>query len=101
LQLLLVAITVRFRYHVFVSRQEKLIRKFLDKPNDFKWSELTAMLRGFGFKAVKGKKTGGSRARFAHPELPPIILHRPHPSSILKRYQVAQIENFLKEEGLL
>jgi len=62
---------------------------------------MVTLLGEFGYQVAKRKKMGGSRVRFVHENLPPIMMHRPHPSSILKRYQVEQIEHFLKEEGLI
>ena len=32
---------------------------------------------------------------------PPINLHRPHPGTIVKRYQLRQVHEFLEREGLL
>jgi HicA toxin of bacterial toxin-antitoxin, len=59
------------------------------------------MLSGFGYALAKTGKTGGSRVKFIHPNLPPIILHRPHPTPVLKKYQMEQIEETLKGEGLI
>jgi hypothetical protein len=84
-----------------MSRREKLRGRFKSMPKDFSWEELEVLLDGFGYVQEKGGKTGGSRVRFAHDDLPPIILHKPHPSTILKGYQMKQILEFLNEEGLL
>lgn len=46
-------------------------------------------------------KTGGSRVRFVSQDFPPVILHKPHPKPILKRYQLEEIINLLKQEKLL
>jgi hypothetical protein len=88
-------------YHSAMSRHKKLIERFLTKPKNFTWDELVTMLHGFEYELTKGSKTGGSRARFVHERLPPITLHKPHPSPLLKRYQIEQLENFLREEGLV
>jgi hypothetical protein len=84
-----------------VTKREKLIQRFRSKPKDFTWNELVALLEGFGYARVGSGKTGGSRVRFVHAKYPPISLHRPHPTPVLKRYQVEQIEEMLKEEGLI
>jgi hypothetical protein len=84
-----------------MSKKDKLVRRFLSKPKDFTWQELIVILAGFGYMQQTTGKTGGSRARFTHKNLPPIILHKPHPAKILKRYQVEQIIEMLKSEGLL
>ncbi len=48
--------------------------------------ELTSMLKSLGYVQRRPGKTGGSRIRFVHPAAPPILLHRPHPGRIVKRY---------------
>lgn len=84
-----------------MTQYEKLIDRFLTKPKNFTWAELAKVLSGFGYKQVSAGKTGGSRVRFIHEEYPPIILHKPHPKPILKRYQLDEIINMLKQEKLL
>ncbi|WP_297335888.1 type II toxin-antitoxin system HicA family toxin [Algoriphagus sp.] len=43
----------------------------------------------------KKGKTSGSRVRFENVEGVPILLHRPHPSGIIKQYQLRQIKEIL------
>jgi hypothetical protein len=50
---------------------------------------------------AKSGKTGGSRVKFIHEMLPPIILHKPHPTPVLKKYQLEQIKETLRGEELL
>lgn len=52
-------------------------------------------------KMNSGGRTGGSRVKFLHAQHPPVILHKPHPTPVLKRYLIEQIAEFLKKEGLL
>ncbi|MCJ7483861.1 MAG: type II toxin-antitoxin system HicA family toxin [Thermodesulfovibrionales bacterium] len=59
------------------------------------------MLNGFGYTLAKSCKPGGSRVTFIHEMLPPIILHKPHPTPVLKKYQLEQIEETLRGEGLI
>jgi hypothetical protein len=59
------------------------------------------MLNGFGYTLAKSGKTGRSRVTFIHEMLPPIILHKPHPTPVLKKYQLEQIEETLRGEGLI
>lgn len=84
-----------------MTKQEKLLQRFMNKPADFRWSDLQSLLAGLDYEMVTGGKTGGSRVRFVHPERAPIVMHKPHPTSVLKRYQVEQILEFLKKEGLV
>ncbi len=88
-------------YHENMSKKEKLIRRFTELPNDFTWQELKSLLKEFGYKEAKIGNTSGSRARFTHQALPPIILHRPHPGNEMKRYQLEQVRETLTNEGLL
>lgn len=84
-----------------MSKKEKLIQRCLSMPIDFSWQELIKLLAGFGYQLSGGGKTGGSRVRFIHETLPPIILHKPHPSNVMKRYQIEQIIELLRIEGLI
>lgn len=84
-----------------MTKREKLLDRFLTKPRDFTWDELTTVLNTFGYQQISAGKTGGSRVRFVHTNYPPIILHKPHPKPILKRYQLEGIINLLKQEKLL
>ena len=84
-----------------MTKREKILDRLLSKPTDFTWVELTKVLNGFGYSQISAGKTGGSRVRFVHPNYPPIILHKPHPKPILKRYQLEGIINLLKQEKLI
>lgn len=84
-----------------MTKRDKLIERFLSKPKDFSWQELVKLLVGLGYHLAVSGKTGGSRMRFVHELYPPITLHKPHPGSILKRYQIEEIETCLKQEDLL
>jgi hypothetical protein len=84
-----------------MSRKEKLIQRFVSVPNDFSWQELIKLLSGFGYQLSETGKTGESRVRFIHEVLPPIILHKPHPSPVMKRYQIEQVVELLRIEGLI
>lgn len=84
-----------------MTKKDKLIDKLLSKPKDFTWSELVKVLAIFGYQQISVGKTGGSRVRFIHSEHPPIIMHRPHPKPILKRYQLVAIIDLLMQEGII
>jgi len=84
-----------------MTKIDKLRTRFFSKPRDFTWSELKTLLTGFGFEEFNSGKTSGSRVRFIHSNYSDIILHKPHPNPELKNYQLKQIINQLKKEGLL
>lgn len=72
----------------------------LCEPSDFAWGELVVVLKNFGYLEQGTGKTGGSRRKFAHANGGAVYLHKPHPSGILKAYQVRQIIEYLKKKGL-
>jgi hypothetical protein len=84
-----------------MSKIQKLIEKLLSNPTDFTWEELFKVLRSFGYEELKKGKTGGSRRKFADNTKHVISLHKPHPTNILKRYQIEDVVKALKERGKL
>ena len=85
-----------------MSRFEKLLKRFSEKPKDFTFDELRKMLLYLGYKELKLGKTAGSRVAFAHQETKHVIrLHRPHPRPVLKQYQINEILEELQEKGAL
>jgi hypothetical protein len=84
-----------------MTRKEKLLKRFLNKPKDFTWEELVNLLFSFGFEEDSPGKTGGSRRKFINQSGLVISLHKPHPNNILKRYQIEQIIEILNQEDLL
>jgi hypothetical protein len=82
-----------------MSRHEKALRRLLSKPTDYTWTELVALMTGFGFELKKGS---GSSRKFKHPQREVSHrMHEPHPSGVLKQYQVRQLIEFLIEEKYL
>jgi len=78
-----------------MSKKEKLIARFLTMPFDFHYDEIVKLLGYFDFEEVKKGKTSGSRVKFMNPKGVPIMLHKPHPSGIMKQYQLKQIKEVL------
>ena len=78
-----------------MSRKDKHIARFLTMPSDFHYDEVVKLIGYFDFKEVKKGKTSGSRVKFMNPEGVPIMLHKPHPSGIMKHYQLKQIKEVL------
>ena len=84
-----------------MAQIQKLIERLLRFPNDFTWEELTKLLRHFGYSESNTGKTGGSRRKFASADKYVISLHKPHPGSIMKQYQLKQVVEALIEKGFI
>ncbi len=86
-----------------MSKKDKLIARFRSRPSDFSWDELVSLLNYLGYEEISTGKTAGSRRAFIHHATKQIIrLHKPHPASILKNYQIKDLLdslNFDKENG--
>ncbi len=84
-----------------MGKKEKLLQKLLNNPKDFRWEELTVLLKQFGYEEEPTGKTGGSRRRFTRIGEKALTFHKPHPKGILKSYQVKDVINTLKLQGLI
>ncbi len=85
-----------------MSRRDKLLRRFLARPMDFGFDEMSRLLKGFGYDEIQSGKTAGSRVAFINKTNGHIIrLHKPHPGKIMKRYQMELIEESLRAKGLI
>ncbi len=78
-----------------MSRREKLIERFLTIPKDFHFDELVMLLKHFGYNEIATGKTSSSRVKFIKEDGTQIRLHKPHPTGILKEYQLKQIKEVL------
>lgn len=80
---------------ILMSKKEKLLSKFLSKPTkkDLTFQELETLLFSLGYKKIEG---AGSRVKFVHEITQDIInLHQPHPSPVLKIYQIQYLQEKL------
>ena len=85
-----------------MSRRAKLSRRFLGRPADFRFDEMSRLLKGFGYEEIGAGKTAGSRAAFMNRTNGHIIrLHKPHPGNIMKRYQLELVEAALRVKGMI
>lgn len=84
-----------------MSQKDKLIKRLLEEPKDFTFEETVKLMGYMGYNVAPGGKTGGSRVAFTNEDKDYIRMHRPHPKSILKAYQVKNLIEDLKERGLL
>ena len=85
-----------------MSRGQKLLQRFLERPADFRFDEMSKLLKGFGYEEIKSGKTAGSRVAFMNRASGHIIrLHKPHPGNIIKRYLFELVEGALRAKGMI
>jgi hypothetical protein len=85
-----------------MSKPEKLLQRFLSKPKDFTLDELRRLLKSFSYEEVKTGKTSGSRVTFYNGELDDMIkFHKPHPSQVMKQCYLREIEQQLRDKGVM
>ena len=85
-----------------MSRRDELLRRFLTRPADFTYDEMSRLLKGFGYEEIKTGKTAGSRVAFINNTSGHIIrLHRPHPGNIMKKYRMDLVEAALRAKGII
>jgi hypothetical protein len=85
-----------------MSKEEKLIKRLLTRPNDFTYNELRSLLSHLGYVESQSGKTSGSRVAFINENDKHIIrLHKPHPGNELKNYQLEQVIEELKARSLI
>lgn len=81
-----------------MSKIEKDVERLKSKPKDFTYNEAKKILNNFGFYEHNKGKTSGSRIVFIGKDLnKKIEIHKPHPSNILKPYQINHIIKLLEE----
>lgn len=79
-----------------MTKKEKILKKFLEKPlrSDLTFKDLETCLSHLGYEIYEGK---GSRIRFFNSKNKDVfLLHKPHPSPILKKYLLKEIQEKLK-----
>jgi hypothetical protein len=85
-----------------MSKKENLLMRFLTQPSDFKFDELNRLLLDLGYEEVATGKSSGSRVAFYNKYLNDMIkLHKPHPTSIVKRCYLREIAKQLKDKGII
>jgi hypothetical protein len=79
-----------------LSKQQKAVARLLAKPMDYTWDELLSLMIALGFEL---RTSGGSGRKFFDPATKALFfLHEPHPSRILKAYQIRAVIQFLRKE---
>ena len=84
-----------------MGQKEKLIQRLKSKPKDMTFQEVETLLRYLSYERDDRGRTSGSRVMFVSETHPPILLHKPHPRKELLTYQINQLLEILKQEGLL
>lgn len=80
-----------------MSKRQKAIDRLQSRPSEYEWGELALLMDAFGYEL---KTTSGSGRKFIHRETrATLFMHQPHPTKILKTYQVREAIRFLKQEG--
>lgn len=74
--------------------------KLMSVPKHMTFEELETLLRYLTYVRSDKGRTSGSRVMFVSDGHPPILLHKPHPRKELLEYQIKQIIEILKQEGL-
>lgn len=82
-----------------MGKHEKLLAKLTSHPKDFTFQEVTTLLAGFGY--ALNQSGSGSRVKFEHGQHASIYMHKPHPSPVLKPYQIDVVIDTLRQEGFL
>ena len=82
-----------------MSTKDKLLARFKSLPSDFTFEELDRLLRSLGYEMDNKGKTSGSRIIYKDRNNAPIMLHKPHPGNIIKKYAMKQIFDELKGKG--
>jgi hypothetical protein len=79
-----------------LSRLQKAIDRLLAKPSDYTWDELLSLMTALGYEL---RTSGGSSRKFFDPVTQALFfMHEPHPSKILKAYQVRAVIQFLHQQ---
>ena len=84
-----------------MGQKEKLIARLLSQSKDFTFSDMETLLGYFEYKRNDKGRTSGSRVMFINDKYASIMLHKPHQRKELLDYQVKQVIEVLKQEGLI
>lgn len=85
-----------------MGKKEKLIEKLLSNPKNFTFDDASSLLGCFTYYIDTKGKISGSRVMFKSDLYKTkILLHKPHPRKELLEYQIKQLIEQLRQEGLL
>ena len=83
-----------------MSKKDKLIARLKSKPKDFEFDEAKTLLELCGYILSNAGKTSGSRVCFVK-DKKVFRIHKPHPRKELLVYQIMELIDELKQEGLI
>ena len=85
-----------------MNKKEKLVKRFRSLPKDFSFEEAVSLFKCCGFTLENKGATSGSRVRFYNKEdQNAYIMHKPHPSNIIKGYMMRDILDFLVKNNYI
>lgn len=85
-----------------MGTKEKLIERFVSLPKDFTYDEVKRLFGLFGYREGSKGSTSGSRVEFVSPDgNNSYIMHKPHPSNIIKGYVMKQLWAYVYENKLI
>lgn len=85
-----------------MGTKEKLIERFLTLPRNFTYEEVKRLFGIFGYVENTKGSTSGSRVEFISADgKNSYIMHKPHPSNIIKGYVMKQMLSFIREQDLI
>ena len=84
-----------------MSKLDKEIERLKLKPKDYTYEEAKSLLNKLGFYENNKGKTSGSRVEFKDIYKRKLILHKPHPDNIIKKYIINDLINRLEEWRLI
>lgn len=83
-----------------MGKEEKMIERLKTVPVDYTFDEARSLANRFHYTEQNKGSTSGSRVMFYRPEDgKKILLHKPHPSNVMKQYAVRQFLERLIENG--
>ena len=85
-----------------MNRKDKLVKRFKTLPRDFTFDEVVSLFQSYGFELTNKGATSGSRIKFYNvADQNAYIMHKPHPSNIIKGYIMRDILNFLLKNNYI
>ena len=82
-----------------MSKISKAVDRLKRKPADLKWREVERILIHYGYVMLEGD---GSRLKCYHPDkIQVLIIHKPHNPPVLKKYQIKDVLDRLREDGFI